>query len=68
MSQTLQAQQKAVMTQYADMILAHQLKSEVQMDGFFGMIVQGKQRIGKTSYVTQGLAHAYGEWEWGEKK
>ena len=32
-------------------------------DGFFGFVVQGKQRIGKSSYTQQSLAEAYGEWE-----
>jgi len=32
------------------------------LDDFFGMIVEGRQRIGKSSYCCQCLAEAHGEW------
>ena len=45
---------------HSSLILAHQLKAEEKMDSFFGFVVTGRQKVGKTSYVCQGVAEAYG--------
>ena len=45
------------------LILAQKINAEYQTDGFFGLVVQGKQRIGKSSYTQQSLAKACGKWE-----
>jgi len=34
------------------------------LDGFFGMVVEGRQRIGKSSYISQSMAEAKGDWEY----
>lgn len=44
--------------------LALRINDEYWLDGFMGIIVEGKQRIGKSSYVSQSLAEAFGKWEW----
>ena len=38
------------------LILGQKINAEYQTDGFFGLVVQGKQRIGKSSYTQQSLA------------
>lgn len=43
--------------------LATKLREEYEQDGFFGLIIKGKQRIGKSSYMSQALAAALGKWE-----
>jgi len=35
------------------LILAQKINAEYVADGFFGQVVQGKQRIGKSSYTQQ---------------
>lgn len=47
--------------------LAWRINHEHYLDGFFGMIVEGKQRIGKSSFCCQSLAEAFGEWEYEEE-
>lgn len=47
--------------------LAWKINHEYVFDGFFGMIVEGKQRIGKSSYACQSLASAFGEWSYTEE-
>ena len=42
------------------------INEEQYLDGFFGMITEGKQRIGKSSYNCQSLAEAHGKWEYME--
>jgi len=42
------------------LILGQKINAEYQTDGFFDLVVQGKQRIGKSSYVSQCLAEAQG--------
>lgn len=32
-------------------------------DGFFSMVIEGVQRVGKTSYASKAFAQAFGEWE-----
>jgi len=39
------------------------IKGAQYLDDFFGMIVEGKQRIGKSSFCLQRIAEAHGEWE-----
>ena len=43
--------------------LGWQITEEYVYDGFFGLIVEGKQRIGKSSYVSQAVAESFGRWE-----
>lgn len=45
------------------LILAQKINAEHKTDGFFGQVVQGKQRIGKSSYTQQSLADAFGDWD-----
>jgi len=45
------------------LILAQKINAECMSDGFFGQVVQGKQRIGKSSYTQQSLAEAFGDWD-----
>lgn len=45
------------------LILGQKINAEHKTDGFFGLVVQGKQRIGKSSYTQQSLAEACGKWE-----
>jgi len=45
------------------LILAQKINAEYMSDGFFGLVVQGKQRIGKSSYTQQCLAESCGKWE-----
>ncbi|MHC3129847.1 MAG: hypothetical protein IBV52_07205 [Candidatus Bathyarchaeota archaeon] len=42
------------------LLLGQKINAEYMSDGFFGLVVQGKQRIGKSSYVSQCLAEAQG--------
>jgi len=35
------------------LLLAQKINAEYVADGFFGQVVQGKQRIGKSSYTQQ---------------
>jgi len=44
--------------------LGWRINDEYLFDGFFGMVVEGKQRIGKSSYVSQSLAESFGEWQY----
>jgi len=46
--------------------LAWEINDTYFHDGFFGMVVEGKQRIGKSSYCSQAMAEAFGEWEYEE--
>jgi hypothetical protein len=39
------------------------MRREHKYDGFMSIIVEGKQRIGKSSYVSQSGAEALGEWD-----
>jgi len=39
------------------------MRREYKYDGFMSIIVEGKQRIGKSSYVSQSGAEALGEWD-----
>lgn len=43
--------------------LAWKINDAYLFDGFFGIAVEGKQRIGKSSYVSQCLAEACGKWD-----
>ena len=45
------------------LILGQKINAEYMTDGFFGLVVQGKQRIGKSSYTQQSLAEAFGDWD-----
>ena len=45
------------------LILGWKINDAYVFDGFFGMVVEGRQRLGKSSYCSQGLAEAHGEWE-----
>ena len=45
------------------LMLAQKINAEYMTDGFFGLVVQGRQRIGKSSYTQRCLAESYGEWE-----
>ena len=49
---------------FACLKLAWRINDEYLFDGFFGIVVEGKQRIGKSSYVSQALSEAFGEWEY----
>jgi hypothetical protein len=42
--------------------LAQRILKETAYDGFFALVVDGVQRIGKSSYVIKDLAFANGEW------
>ncbi len=42
--------------------LSQRILKETAYDGFFALVVDGVQRIGKSSYVIKGLAFANGEW------
>jgi len=44
--------------------LAWRINDEYLFDGFAGIVVEGRQRVGKSSYVSQALASAFGEWEY----
>lgn len=48
--------------------LASRIRRAYISDEFFGAIIRGKQRIGKTSYTTQSMGDALGEWEWNKGK
>ena len=41
--------------------LAWKIGDEYVYDGFFGLIVEGVQRIGKSSYVSQAIAESVGK-------
>lgn len=43
--------------------MALKLNSLSLYDGFAGLVIEGEQRIGKTSYISQALAEASGTWE-----
>jgi len=43
------------------LILAQKINAEYMSDDFSGLVVQGKQRIGKSSYTQQCLAESYGD-------
>jgi hypothetical protein len=45
------------------LLLAQKIRHEHHTDGFFGLVIQGKQRIGKSSYSQQALAESHGKWE-----
>ena len=42
--------------------LSQRIIKETAFDGFFALVVDGVQRVGKSSYVIKGLAFANGEW------
>ena len=44
-------------------ITAWEINKAYYFDGFCPMVVEGVQRIGKTSYSSKVFAQAYGEWE-----
>ena len=44
------------------LLLTQKINAEYISDGFFGLVVQGRQRIGKSSYTQQCLAESYGDW------
>jgi len=44
-------------------ITAWEINHAFYFDGFFSVVVEGKQRIGKTSYASKAFAQAFGEWE-----
>lgn len=43
--------------------LAWYIRAAHKFDDFFGVIIEGVQRIGKTSFSSQAGAEAYGEWD-----
>ena len=43
--------------------LAWKINDTYLFDSFFGIVVEGKQRVGKSSYVSQCLAEAAGKWD-----
>lgn len=43
--------------------LAWKINDTYLFDSFFGIVVEGKQRVGKSSYVSQSLAEAAGKWD-----
>lgn len=48
--------------QYDCLQLAWRINHEQKFDGFGAICIEGKQRIGKSSYSSQSLAEAQGEW------
>lgn len=44
------------------LLTAWNVKDSFYYDGFFGLLVEGKQRIGKSSFCCQAGAEAFGEW------
>lgn len=44
--------------------LSYEMKDELRHDGFFGLLVEGRQRIGKSSYCCQAKAETLGKWEY----
>lgn len=44
--------------------LGWKINDSFQFDSFFGLVVEGRQRIGKSSYVSQALAEAEGRYEY----
>lgn len=44
-------------------ITAWEINQAYYFDGFCPMVIEGKQRIGKTSYASKSFASAFGEWE-----
>ena len=46
--------------------LAWEINDAAYLNEFFGLIVEGKQRIGKTAYCCQSMAEAFGEWQYEE--
>lgn len=47
--------------------LGWKIKDTYIFDGFFGMITEGKQRVGKSSYNMQSMAYAFGQWDYEER-
>jgi len=45
------------------LILAQKINAEYMTDGSIGLLVHGRQRIGKSSYTQRCLAESYGVWE-----
>lgn len=45
------------------LVLAWYIRASERYDDFFGVIVEGVQRIGKTSFSSQAGAEALGEWD-----
>ena len=52
------------LTELKSLELGWRINDAYHLDDFYGIIVTGRQRIGKSSYVCQGLAEALGEWEY----
>lgn len=44
--------------------LGWKINHAYHLDDFYGLLVTGRQRIGKSSYVCQGLAESMGKWEY----
>lgn len=42
--------------------MALKINQEQRFDGFSAICIEGKQRIGKSSYASQSLAESFGEW------
>lgn len=51
------------MTRLTYLKTAWLVRGAYRMDGFLGMICEGRQRIGKSSLCSRILASAYGKWE-----
>ncbi|MHA1407938.1 MAG: hypothetical protein ACTSSG_11250 [Candidatus Heimdallarchaeaceae archaeon] len=45
-------------------VLSWKIRKQYLFDDFYGMIVEGKQRIGKSSYISLCMAEALGKWEY----
>jgi hypothetical protein len=45
------------------LMLARKINTESRFDGVFSMIIEGVQRIGKSSYARKCLALTSGKWE-----
>ena len=47
--------------------LSWEINDAFYKGSFFGMVVEGKQRIGKSSYCSQAMAQAFGEWTYDQQ-
>lgn len=45
-------------------ITSWKINEAYYFNGFFPMLIEGQQRIGKSAYASKTLAYAYGKWEY----
>jgi len=51
------------MARFGRLKVAWKISDAWWLDDFFALVAEGKQRIGESSFINQGMAEAHGKWE-----